>query len=71
MDLGLGTGRFSSLRLTHPIPKQRFTEDYVVKLYASIAYSKVVLAPLRSASPPKYNKLALRLGYWKTYIDEK
>jgi glycosyltransferase involved in cell wall biosynthesis len=71
IDLGMGTGRFTSLRLTHLIPKQRLTEDYIIKLYASFAYSKVVLDSLRSVSPPKYNKLALRLRYWKTYIDKE
>lgn len=70
MDLGMGTGRFKSLRLTHLIPKQRLTEDYIVKLYASFAYSKIILESLRSAAPPKYKKLALRLRYWKTYIDK-
>jgi glycosyltransferase involved in cell wall biosynthesis len=70
MDLGMGSGRFRSLRLTHLIPKQRLTEDYVIKLYAGFAHSKIILESLRSASPPKYKKLALRLRYWKTYIDK-
>jgi glycosyltransferase involved in cell wall biosynthesis len=71
IDLGMGTGRFKSLRLIHLIPKERLTEDYIIKLYASFGYSKVILDSLRSASPPKYNKLALRLRYWKTYIDKE
>src|SRR4030095_9384536 len=70
IDLGMGTGRFKSLRLTHLIPKRRLTEDYVVKLYASFGYSTVILESLRSGSPPTYKKWALRLRYWQTYIDQ-
>src|SRR4030095_14570064 len=70
VDLGMGTGRFTSLRLTHLIPKRRLTEDYIIKLYASFAYSTVILESLRSGSPPTYKKWALRLRYWQTYIDQ-
>lgn len=42
IQLGLGTGRFSSLKLTHLIPKGRLTEDYVVKLYAGFEVSAAI-----------------------------
>src|SRR4029453_760723 len=67
----MGTGRFSSLRLTHLIPKQRLTEN------TSSNSTRVLRIPRwfwsRSEARPLPNtiKLALRLGYWKTYIDKK
>jgi hypothetical protein len=47
VDFGMGTGRFASLRLTHLIPKERMTEEYIVKLFAGFAASSVILDSLR------------------------
>ncbi len=47
-DLGLGMGLFTSLRLTHLIPAERLSEDYLVNLVESLAYSSIVLDSFRS-----------------------
>jgi glycosyltransferase involved in cell wall biosynthesis len=71
VDLGMGTGRFKSLGLTHLIPKRRLTEDYIVKLQASFVYCRIILDSLRGASPPKRKKKSkARLHYWRTYLNK-
>jgi hypothetical protein len=71
-DLGLGTGLFPALQLTHLIPSCRLETSYLRKLAESIAYSMTMLQALRG-SPPKrpsvrqrIRKLlpALRQGLW-------
>jgi len=52
-DLGMGTARFHDLRLTHLIPSQRLTEDYVTRLYAGFAAGNVVLGALRARAPDR------------------
>jgi glycosyltransferase involved in cell wall biosynthesis len=42
-DLGLGTGRFTSLKLKHLIPKSRLEEQYLLRLTESMAYSSMIL----------------------------
>lgn len=49
-DIGLGVGLIASLKLTHLIPPQRLTEDYLTRLVEGIYFSAVVLAQLRSSS---------------------
>lgn len=49
-DLGMGMGMFASLKLTHLIPAERLTEDYLVRLVEGLAYSEIVLNSFR-ASP--------------------
>jgi glycosyltransferase involved in cell wall biosynthesis len=51
LDMGLGCGRFTSLRLLHIIPASRLEEKYLINLAAGIAYSAVIL---RSFRPGKY-----------------
>lgn len=46
-DVGLGTGRFVSLKLDHLIPKERLTEDYMIRLNAGFARSGEILHALR------------------------
>lgn len=48
-DLGLSTARFADLRLTHLMPAERLTEDYLVRLVEGIAFSTVMLEGLRPA----------------------
>jgi glycosyltransferase involved in cell wall biosynthesis len=50
-DIGLGIGIVTSLRLTHLIPPERLTEDYLARLIEGIYVSAVVLADMRSAQP--------------------
>ena len=49
-DIGLGVGIIAALKLTHLIPPERLTEDYLVRLAEGIYFSAVVLAHLRSSS---------------------
>ncbi|MGI2901902.1 glycosyltransferase [Tolypothrix sp. VBCCA 56010] len=69
-DMGLGTGEFTSLKLTHLIPSSRLEEDYLVRLTEGIHYSKIILEYLRGKLPPQPNMrsskiylLYLRLRY--------
>jgi glycosyltransferase involved in cell wall biosynthesis len=47
IDLRMGTGRFGALRLTHLISRGRIEEDYIVRLNAGFAFSKIYLDALR------------------------
>jgi glycosyltransferase involved in cell wall biosynthesis len=55
VDAGLGTGRFTALKLLHLIPQNRLTADYIVRLNAGFAASHEILSRLRpkpgAASP--------------------
>jgi len=42
-DLNLGVGLFSALKLTHLMPPQRLTEDYLCRLAEGIEYSGAIL----------------------------
>lgn len=50
VDLGLGTGRFAALRITHLIPKDRLTAGYIVRLMAGFAASGEILSAIRKDS---------------------
>jgi hypothetical protein len=50
IDIGLSCGVVSSLRLTHLIPRQRVTEDYLIQLVESVSYSGVILQSFRAAT---------------------
>ncbi|MBC8029381.1 MAG: glycosyltransferase family 2 protein [Pyrinomonadaceae bacterium] len=55
-DLGLGMGLFTSLKLTHLIPADRLTEEYLVRLVEGLAYSTLVLnsfRPSNGSTPPR------------------
>ena len=47
IDIGMGMGLFTALKLTHLIPPERFTEAYLSKLAEGIYISSVVLAHVR------------------------
>jgi len=47
-DIGLGTGVFSSLKLTHLIPPERLEEGYLLRLTEAQSFSGVVLMSFRS-----------------------
>jgi hypothetical protein len=55
LDVGLACGVMSSLRLTHIIPDERLTEDYLLRLIEGVAYSSVIL---RSFRPETRNGVA-------------
>lgn len=51
-DIGLGTGQFTSLKLTHLIPANRLQEDYLLKLVEGMSYSLAILDSFRGKLPP-------------------
>ncbi len=59
-DIGLGNGLFTSLKLTHLVPRERLEESYLLRLSEAQTFSAVVLKSFRSdgATPT-------RLG-WRT-----
>ncbi|MBG1245355.1 glycosyltransferase family 2 protein [Nostoc sp. NZL] len=52
-DMGLGTGLFTSLKLTHLIPSNRLKEDYLLRLVEGLAYSQTMLAYFRGTISPQ------------------
>lgn len=52
IDLGMGTGRFRVLTLTHLIPKDRLTLDYICNLHAGRAASGLILESFRTKADP-------------------
>ncbi len=68
-DIGLGTGLFPALRVTHLIARSRLTEDYLARLVEGINYSTVMLRALRgdaAGAPPE--SLSFRLREWKLLL---
>lgn len=54
-DLGLGVGLVAALKLTHLIPPERLTLDYLARLTEGIYFSAVVLAHYRpEAAAPRF-----------------
>jgi glycosyltransferase involved in cell wall biosynthesis len=51
-DVGLGTGLFTTLRLTHLIPKERLDPKYLAKVAEGSARSRVVLYRVRGIRQP-------------------
>jgi hypothetical protein len=50
-DIGLGTGLFVSLKLTHLIPVNRLQEEYLLKLAEGIGYSNTFVEYYRGKIP--------------------
>jgi glycosyltransferase involved in cell wall biosynthesis len=65
IDVGLGYGRFPTLRLTHVIPPGRLTEAYMIRLHAGFSFSEVLLHAQRAAPgsrrPPSWKYETKRL----------
>jgi len=64
-DMGLGTGRFPSLRLVHLIPRERVTDDYLFRLIESISYSETILIALRQGIPAKRCRVDRLVDFYK------
>ncbi len=64
-DIGLGTGQFTSLKLTHLIPPRRLSEDYLLRLTEGLSYSGTILEYLRGKLPatPTWKSLKIYLLY--------
>jgi glycosyltransferase involved in cell wall biosynthesis len=56
-DLKLGWGIFPQLKLTHLIPAERLTEDYVARLIEAMATSYAMLLISRGQAPPALNSI--------------
>jgi glycosyltransferase involved in cell wall biosynthesis len=50
-DIGLGTGQFTSLKLTHLMPASRLEEQYLMRLIEGMEYSHRILDSLRGQMP--------------------
>jgi Glycosyl transferase family 2 len=64
---GLGVGIVAALKLTHLIPPERLTEEYLAKLAEGIHYSGAVLDHLYGLSIPKPS-FARRIWGWRYLI---
>jgi glycosyltransferase involved in cell wall biosynthesis len=64
-DVGLGTGVFVALKLTHLIPANRLEENYLLKLAEGIAYSNTLLEYFRgkASTLPRFSGLIKVLKY--------
>jgi hypothetical protein len=65
-DLGLGTGLFTALQLTHLMPARRLEEDYLRELARGIAYSEVILASFRNRQPYPRSRTQRLLKWWES-----
>ena len=73
-DMGLGTGQFQALKMTHLIPAVRVQVDYLEKLAEGIRYSDAILNSLRGRSPKKDSwrrKLYLKYYRWTLSSEQK
>jgi glycosyltransferase involved in cell wall biosynthesis len=69
-DIGLGTGQFTALKLTHLMPASRLTEEYLIRLIEGGVYSLLILDSFRGKipSPPItswHKKILAYLKMWK------
>lgn len=60
IELGLGTGCFNRLKMTHIIPASRLSESYLLKLTEGITYSGTLLQGWRGVHTPAHPTLARR-----------
>jgi glycosyltransferase involved in cell wall biosynthesis len=65
IDLGLGMGVFTCLRVLHLIPRQRVQRDYLLRLVEGHSYSMVLLHSFRGPVPPLPRGLLSRLRAWR------
>lgn len=66
-DIGLGTGMFQSLKLTHLIPVTRLQEDYLLRLAEGTSYSMTLLNSFRGELPAKLSWQAKLLQYYRRW----
>ena len=52
-DIGLGTGKFTALKMTHLIPAFRLELDYLERLVEGMIYSHTILDSTRGKLPQK------------------
>jgi glycosyltransferase involved in cell wall biosynthesis len=66
-DLGMGTGQFSALKVTHLIPKARLEKSYLEKLAEEISYSTTILESFRGNFRKGESKVTWRTKLFKQY----
>jgi glycosyltransferase involved in cell wall biosynthesis len=54
IDMGLGVGKFPQLLLTHLIPRERMTKDYILRLVEESQISNFLLRAVRRRPYPPY-----------------
>jgi hypothetical protein len=67
IDMGMGTGRFTTMRMLHLIPASRLDPDYLEKLAEGMAESNVYVDFIREQTRPKQhipNVPKKSLRYW-------
>ncbi|MBV8886760.1 MAG: hypothetical protein JO235_22580, partial [Chroococcidiopsidaceae cyanobacterium CP_BM_RX_35] len=69
-DIGLGTGLFKSLKLTHLIPANRLEESYLLNLVESLVYSHGLLDSFRNKIPT-LRSMSWRGKLFQAYQDWK
>lgn len=65
IDLGYGTGVFTSLKVRHLIPQERVQPEYLRRLVEGHAYSSVFLHSFRGAVTPPARGPIARLRRWR------
>lgn len=63
VDMGLGNGIFTGLKLKHLISSRRLTEEYLLQLVESMTYSQTMLYHFRGI-PPIQTSRSQRLFEW-------
>jgi glycosyltransferase involved in cell wall biosynthesis len=66
-DVGRQVARFPELKLTHLIPPNRMTEDYIARLLTSIRAGTLVLQAIRGISMPKASRLSLWMDWLRAH----
>jgi hypothetical protein len=69
-DLGLGTGIFAQLKLTHLMPSFRLQESYLLKLSEGNGYSLTILESFRGKLP-EIPKSRLKQDLYEFYVQTK
>ena len=72
-DIGLGTGQFTRLKMTHLIPASRMDEDYLIRLAEGTYFTVMILNALRGRPPAASpsNPLRLVLGWVRLQLFSK
>lgn len=70
-DLGLGTGLFARLRLTHIIPKERVQEGYFLRIVEALSRSGVLLDFVRGAVPFQKSRSERLLRFYQRLFISK
>jgi hypothetical protein len=65
IDLGLGMGVFTCLKVLHLIPRQRVQRDYLLRLVEGHSYSMVLLHSFRGPVPLPPRGLIARVRAWR------